>query len=82
MKALVKFTNKFDIHSQKQIIELSGSIYLKWNSEIEAIISTPSYESYKKLSTDDRIFSIDYVFTNDLSKCIDRSGNTVTVYLE
>lgn len=82
MKALVKFTNKFDIQIQKQIIELSGSIYLKYNSEIDAIISTPSYESYKKLSIDDRIFSIDYVSDNYLSKYIDRSGNNITFYLE
>lgn len=38
MKTLVKFTNKFDIQTQKQIIELYGSIYLKYNSEIDAII--------------------------------------------
>ncbi len=82
MKALVKFTNKFDIQTQKQIIELSGSIYLKYNSEIDAIISTPSYESYKKLSIDDRIFSIDYVSDNYLSKYIDRSCNNIKFYLE
>lgn len=82
MKTLIKFTNKFDIQTQKQIIELSGSIYLKYNSEIDAIISTPSYESYKKLSIDDRIFSIDYVSDNYLSKYIDRSCNNIKFYLE